>query len=775
MRTVQSMLWEQVSIIGGVYRVPDALPKTSQGCEIPEYYARKPALQAVKPTLPHLFQLLTILAISGKSSENTQPVTESQYPRNFLMLHFSTAAMRRILCLALAIGFLSTSLLADDFGKPTRQEKRISQIVARLMQQHLSNRKLNDAISQRALNMFLKNLDPMKVYFVQSDIDEFQEKYRDSLDDMLKDGDYAAAFDIFGRFLERIEERVKLANQLIGTEHDYEVEEELITERDMIQYAETAEEIEDRWRKRIKYNLLVFRSDDDEEEASTTAKTPEERLGNRYRAFANRMKQFDNEDVIEMYISAITTSFDPHTSYMSRSSYVNFQINMSLELEGIGATLQSTDDGLTVIRRIVPGGAADKSGKIKVEDKIVAVGQGDDGEMIDIVDMKLDDVVEKIRGKAGTTVRLGVMSPGSGDIKTISIVRERIELKDSEAQGQIFVVEQEPGPDYRIGVIDLPSFYTDMQARSRGVADYKSTTRDVNRILEEFNAEGVDAVVLDLRKNGGGSLTEAVDCTGLFIDRGPVVQVKDPYGQIEALNDHDFGMAWEGPLVVLTSKFSASASEILAGAVQDYERGLVIGDTATHGKGTVQTMLNLAEVLLQTRNAPPSLGALKITISQFYRPNGDSTQKRGVLSDIVLPSITDHMDVSESDLEYPVEFDRVAEASYPTMDQTNADLIGKLTQRSDDRIDSSDEFQRELRRIARYIEQKEENSVSLNADDFNERRAEMDADKEEEKLIEDTVNHSSTEIERDFYMDEVLNIAADYVRVLTGTPLANNN
>ncbi len=689
------------------------------------------------------------------------------------MLHFSPTAMRRILCLTLVFGFLSASLVADDFGKPTRQERRISQIVARLMQQHLSNRKLNDDISQRALDMFLKNLDPMKVYFMKSDVDEFQDKYSTVLDDMLKDGDYEAAFQIFSRFLERIDERVKLANELIQTEHDYTVDEELITDRDMIQYAETAGEIQDRWRKRIKYNLLVFRNDDENE--SPTAKTPEERLGNRYRAFANRMKQFDNEDVIEMYISAITTSFDPHTSYMSRSSYVNFQINMSLELEGIGATLQSTDDGLTVIRRIVPGGAADKSGKIKVEDKIVAVGQGDDGEMIDIVDMKLDDVVEKIRGKAGTTVRLGVMSPGSGDINTISIVRERIELKDSEAQGQIFEVEQDPGPNYRIGVIDLPSFYTDMQARSRGISDYKSTTRDVKRILDEFNTQGVDAVVLDLRKNGGGSLTEAVDCTGLFIDRGPVVQVKDPYGQIEELNDYDFGMAWEGPLVVLTSKFSASASEILAGAVQDYERGLVIGDTATHGKGTVQTMLNLAEVLLQTRNAPPSLGALKITISQFYRPNGDSTQKRGVLSDIVLPSITDHMDVSESDLEYPVEFDRVAEADYPAMNQTNIDLIRKLTERSGERVSQSDEFQRQVRRIARYVEQKEENSVPLNAEAFNERRSELDADKEDEKAIEGQVNHTSTEIERDFYLDEVLSIAADYVRVLTGTPLANNN
>jgi len=689
------------------------------------------------------------------------------------MLHSTRSAILRVACIGLATCILASSAAAQEFGKPSGDSKRVARIVSQLMDQHLSNRKLNDAISERALDMYLKNLDPQKVYFLKSDVDEFKQKWSTELDDMLKAGNYTAAFEIFDRFKQRIGERVELANRLIDEDHDYSVDEEMVTDRDLIDYAETEDEIEDRWRKRIKYNLLVFQNDDDED-SSVTTKTPEERLKNRYRAFGKRMTQFDNDDVIEMYITSITTSFDPHTTYMSKSSFVNFQINMSLELEGIGATLQSTDDGLTVIRRLVPGGAADKGGKLKVEDKIVAVGQGTEGEMVDTIDMKLDDVVDKIRGKAGTTVRLAVMSPGSGDIKTIPIVRERIELKDSEAAGVVFDVgKKENGSPYKIGVIDLPSFYTDMQARSQNKKDYKSTTRDVRKILNDFNAQNVDAVVLDLRRNGGGSLSEAVDCTGLFIDRGPVVQVKNPYGTIEQLNDRNAGMAWAGPLVVLTSKFSASASEILAGAVQDYGRGLVVGDSSTHGKGTVQTMLNLMEILLQTRDAGPDLGALKITVSQFYRPNGDSTQKRGVLSDVTLPSITDHMDVTESDLEYPVEFDKVAQAQYAEMNKINPDMINGLFARSRSRVESSEDFQKQQRRIEKYVAQKDENSVSLNEDDFNERRKELDAEKEDEKLLEDQVNHTNTDIERDYYMEEVLAITVDYIQLLTGTPLAS--
>jgi carboxyl-terminal processing protease len=427
------------------------------------------------------------------------------------------------------------------------------------------------------------------------------------------------------------------------------------------------------------------------------------------------MRQTDNNDLVEMFITAITTSFDPHTSYMSSRTFENFMIQMRLQLEGIGATLQaSEDDGYTVIKRIVPGGAADKQGELKVEDKIVAVGQGDDEELNDVTGMKLDDVVEQIRGKAGTVVRLAILSEDS-EIKTINIVREKIKLEDSAARGVVF--DQGSGPDgkpYKIGVIDLPSFYADLENAGRRSSEYKSTTRDVDRILRDFRSQGVDAVVLDLRRNGGGSLREAIDCTGLFINYGPVVQVKDAYGQIQKYHDEKPGMSWDGPLVVLTSKFSASASEILAGAVQDYGRGIVVGDTTSHGKGTVQSLVNLNQLVFGMEDPPSFFGALKITMQQFYRPNGDSTQKRGVLADIVLPSISDKMDVGESDLDYPVEFDRIASAKFSRMALAQSELLDQLREASDKRVSESEEFRKNQEKIDAYVEQKNRKSVSLN-------------------------------------------------------------
>ena len=416
-----------------------------------------------------------------------------------------------------------------------------------------------------------------------------------------------------------------------------------------------------------------------------------DKLARRYHSFAKRMHQIDGDELLEMYLNAFTTSFDPHTDYMSPDTQKNFDIAMSLKLEGIGASLQS-EDGYTVVKKIIPGGAADKDNRIKPEDKIVGVGQGDDGEMVDVIDMKLQDVVKLIRGKQGTVVRLEVIPIGSTDRKIYKITREKIELKDSEAKGEVFDAGRKPdGTPYRIGVIDLPSFYRDMAGDRRGLADFKSTTHDVRKILDDFNRKGVDAVILDLRRNGGGALNEAISLTGLFIGEGPVVQVKDADGRVQHLDDTDTGMAWSGPLVVLISKFSASASEILAGAIQDYNRGLIVGDYSTHGKGTVQSLMDLGQQLFRLPNSP-AMGALKITMQQFYRPNGDSTQKRGVLADIELPSLTTHLDVGEADLDYPVAFDRVEPLSYKHFDYVNPAICDQLRQLSQQRVQASEGF-----------------------------------------------------------------------------------
>ena len=687
----------------------------------------------------------------------------------------------------------------SQLTKPTDQNQLAARLVSTMMERlHLSKLPLDDTIASRAFDHYVKALDPLKDYFVQADIDEF-EAFENEIDDKIQTGNFEIAFKIFRRFIERVDQRTKLALEMIDHPHDFTIDETLATDPDLLTFAKSDAEVRDKWRKRIKYSLLVLRSAEEASEKKKKEKAkekeaeggsskneaapkvakkpdpPEEILRKRYQAFNRRMHQMDTEDVLERYISAVTTSFDPHTSYMSKKTYENFIIAMGLELEGIGATLQGTDDGYTTIKNVVKGGAAYKQGELKVEDKIHAVGQGEeDGtkldtdlvakhgtEFVDVSFMKLDDVVGMIRGKAGTTVRLSVMSE-DGDLHTVNIVREKIKLEDQAARGEVFEQGKNPdGSPRKVGVIELPSFYADFSG-----GDGRSTTRDVRKIIDDFNAKGVDGLVLDLRLNGGGSLPEAIDLTGLFIDLGPVVQVKDLRGEIDELSDTAAGMAWEKPLVVLTSKFSASASEILAGAIQDYGRGLVVGDTTTHGKGTVQSLRNLSEILSGIPNQPSKHGALKITTAQFYRPNGDSTQKRGVLSDLVLPSITDNMEgIAEADLDFPVEFDRIRRAAFSPVTMINDTMISDLRSKSAARIESSEDFVKLNKKITKYVEQKKLKMISLNAEKYKARREELNADEEDKSLIEDRLDNDEG-IERDFYLDEVLGITSDYMDLL---------
>ncbi|MCA9151319.1 MAG: carboxy terminal-processing peptidase, partial [Planctomycetales bacterium] len=600
-----------------------------------------------------------------------------------------------------------------DLVAPRAADGRMALIVANLLREdHLLKRPLDDEVSRRGLKTILKQLDPMKLYFYQADIDEFYQS-QDRLDDWIKNSDIKFAYKLFNRFLERVDERVAMVNGLLDntSQLDFTKDEEMVTDPDVAVYSKSADEALDRWRKRVKYDLLVLKTEE------VTGDEAVDRLRRRYTSYAKRMHQFSKDDLLEMYLSAVTTAFDPHTNYMSPSSLENFNIQMKLNLEGIGAALMMTD-GYTVVSKIIPGGAADKHGKLQPEDRVISVGQGTEGEMVDVVDMNLNDVVKLIRGKAGTVVRLGVKPASSNEVETYAITRATIELKDSEARGEIIPMGQKPdGGEYRVGVIDLPSFYMDMAGAKRGLSDFKSTTRDVRRILDNFNSQGVDCVILDLSRNGGGSLTEAINLTGLFIDEGPVVQVKDADNRVQHYDDLERGMVWKGPLVVLTSKFSASASEIFAGAVQDYGRGIIVGDTATHGKGTVQSLLDLGSQLFDIPN-PPNLGALKITMQQFYRPNGESTQKRGVLADVALPSLTTHMDVGESDLDYPVEFDRVDPARYSGYKMVDRNLVAELSGRSSTRRAGSEDFEKLERRIAQYKQQKSKDTVTLNEQRF---------------------------------------------------------
>jgi carboxyl-terminal processing protease len=454
---------------------------------------------------------------------------------------------------------------------------------------------------------------------------------------------------------------------------------------------------------------------------------------------------------------------------MSASSLENFEIMMRLNLEGIGAALQFMD-GYTQVSKVIPGGAAAKDKRLKAMDKVIGVGQGETGEIEDVQDMKLNDVVKKIRGKQGTVVRLEVIPEGTTEKKIYNITRAQIELTDSEARSKIFEEgKKADGSPFRVGVINLPSFYMDMSGAREGVEDFRSTTRDVARLLKEFNAKNVDVVVVDLKHNGGGSLTEAINLTGLFIDTGPVVQVKDADGRVQHYDDLDKGMAWEGPLVVLTSKFSASASEIFAGAIQDYKRGLIVGDPSTHGKGTVQSLLNLGQQLFRIPNGP-QLGALKITMQQFYRPNGDSTQNRGVLSDVELPSLSSQLDVGESSLEYALKFDHVNPQSYQKLNLVDTQVVEQLRTLSAERRKNSKDFDKVLRNVARYNEQKKK-PVSLNEEKFMAERKELNAEKEEEKELDDLNEATEDVFKETFYNKEIRAIALDYLRLLK-TPQA---
>jgi carboxyl-terminal processing protease len=651
---------------------------------------------------------------------------------------------------------------AGGAPKPGPNDRAIALAVRNFLErEHYLGRPIDDEVARRWFKGFLESLDPMKVYFLQSDVDAFMQK-RDSLDDLVKRGDVAFAYEVLARFLQRVDARLPLVERLLQSAHDFTTDEAIVIDRDATAWARTEAEAEDLWRRRIKYDLLVQKME----------KTPEaeakEKLLRRYRSFAKRMHQMTADELLETYLSSLTSSLDPHTSFMSPGTLENFEIGMRLQLDGIGASLRG-EDGQTTVAEVVPGGAADRDGRLKSKDRIVGVGQGTEGEIEDTVDLNLNEVVKKIRGKRGTVVRIKVIPVGETAPRIYDIVRDKIELKDAEARGE--VIEhgtKADGTPYRFGVINLPSFYMDMDAARQGQAEYKSTTRDCRRLLDDFRQKGVDCVVLDLRNNGGGSLPEAISLTGLFIDRGPVVQVKKKDRSVEVYDDTEPGVSWSGPLVVLTNKFSASASEIVAGAIQDYGRGLIVGDSATHGKGTVQSLLDLGRQLFQRFDNAPSLGAIKITMQQFYRPSGASTQLEGVKSDVQLPSITTHLPVGESDLDYAVAFDRLPAAAFQASGRVNDRMLATLRQQSQARVAAHDEFKKLAGDIERYERRKKEKTISLVETEFARQWNEGKAADDEEKKLEELESNKRPVVKRDYYFDEAMNVATDYLRALAG-------
>jgi len=673
---------------------------------------------------------------------------------------------RKLFFVGLAgIVLLPAFSFANEGGSPSPgpNDRQITLAVkSYLEREHFLRKPIDDEIAARWFNTFLAALDPLKIYFLQSDVDSFAEK-KSSLDDLVRRGDVSFAYEVYDRFLERVDQRIPIVEELLNSKLDFNQKESIVIDRDIAVWAKTQDEVRDKWKKRIKYDLLVQKME------KVAPEEARKKLLRRYTSFAKRMHQMNADELLETYLSSLTSSLDPHTSFMSPGTLENFEITMRLQLDGIGASLKG-EDGYTTVAELVPGGAADKDGRLKKKDRIVGVGQDREGEMVDVVDMNLNDVVKLIRGKRGTVVRLKVIPVSQTVPKVYDIVRAKIELQDSAARGEI--IEEgikADGSPWRIGVINLPSFYMDMAAARQGQADYKSSTRDCRELLEGFREEGVDCVALDLRNNGGGSLPESISLTGLFIDTGPVVQIKDADQRVQQYDDLEPGVVWDGPLVVLVNKFSASASEIVAGAIQDYRRGLVIGDSATHGKGTVQSLLDLGRQLFQRLPNAPSLGALKITMQQFYRPSGLSTQMEGVKSDVQLPSITDHLPVGEADLDNAIPFDRVGKADFTATNDVSESMLETLQQRSTVRVADDEEFQELATDIARYEERKNEKMLSLLESDFvrewNEGKA---ADKEEEEKQEENAGPRRPVVTRDFYFDEAMRVTTDYLAVLSG-------
>ena len=669
---------------------------------------------------------------------------------------------RYIALLALLAGLFLMPVPTQAEPKPARQDLAVAQMVCEILKAgHLNRPKINDEISCRVYRRFLKDLDPAKLYFLQGDADEFK-KCEKELDDQLLKGDISFAYDTYQRFISRMAERQKLIEELVNAKHDFTTKEYLDTDYDNLPYAKSADELRERWRLRVKFDLLQQQMGDkplSEDEAK-------KKVQSRYQGALKRWKQFDSNDLLELYLTDLTTSIDPHSTYMSPSTLADFEIAMRLNLDGIGAVLRA-EDGYTTVAEVVPGGAAAKEGRLKVKDKIVGVAQGDD-KYVDTVDMKLQDVVKMIRGARGTKVQLKVVAVGKVEPYVLELTRQKVELKSQEARGDVVEQGKKPnGKPYQIGVIDLPSFYAEMGS-GRNKADAKSATEDVRKILKEFQAKEVDGVILDLRRNGGGSLYEARALTGLFIDEGPVVQVKNSQGRVQHQDDPERGVVYGGPLIVLTSRFSASASEILAGAMQDYGRALVVGDSTTYGKGTVQTVIDLGGQF-DTADAPPKLGALKLTIQQFYRVNGESTQEHGVASDVVLPSLTEALAGGEKEQEFALAFDKVDPVRHEHLDQVPAEVKKALQERSTKRVKESADFQKLVKDVELFNERKLRKKVPLNEKELREQFKKDDTEKIDQKVNEVSPSEAPSgetafKFKRNFFNNEVLQIMEDYLQ-----------
>lgn len=585
----------------------------------------------------------------------------------------------------------------------SRDQERATELITHFIQRyHYRKRELNDELSASTFDRYLEALDPNRIYLTSGDVEELS-KFRYQLDDRLRESRLDPAFAIFALFRVRLQERVEHAVKLLDQKFDFSIPEEYTVDRSEAPWAKSSEELDNIWRRRVKNDVLSLRL------AGKADEEIQKTLAERYQRLATRINQFDSDDVYQAFINAFTSSVEPHTSYFSRRASENFKIRMSLSLEGIGAALQNENEH-TLVRRIIAGGPADLSGLLKTDDRIVGVGQGEDGEIVDVVGWRLADVVDMIRGPKGSVVLLEILPNGvpvGGQTKIISLVRNKIKLEEQAAQKMVEAVDMGEQA-VKIGVIRVPTFYTDFEAREQGRPDFRSTSRDVRKLIKELVSEGVQGLVIDLRGNGGGSLAEATELTGLFIKSGPIVQVRDSTGRISVNDDPDPKIAYDGYLAVLVDRSSASASEIFAGAIQDYRRAIVIGEP-TFGKGTVQRLLDL-DRFAKADNG--SLGQLKFTVAQFFRVNGDSTQHRGVVPDIVYPTAFDSAEQGERSLDNALPWAAVSPLRFEAGAVT-FDVIEAARRRHDERVSRDPGFQYLIAEAEAFRDARAKKQISL--------------------------------------------------------------
>ncbi|MEO1034720.1 MAG: carboxy terminal-processing peptidase [Pseudomonadota bacterium] len=655
------------------------------------------------------------------------------------------------------------SLAAAEELRPELRHSQVSRLVTDFIEKsHYRKTKVDDELSSMVFDNYLETLDGNRSYFIESDIQSF-EKYRFRLDNAVH-GKYSLqpVFEIFDRYRERAVAQLSYARELLDTEPDFSVNEDFFFDREEAPWLRSEDELNEFWRQRVKNDALsLILSGKEWDEARET-------LDKRYKQSIRRFDQLTSDEVFETFMNAYAHTLDPHSSYFSPRNSEEYRIQMSLSYFGIGASLV-TDDDFVKVQSIIPGGPAAIDDTLKEGDRITAVGQGDDGELVDVIGWRLDDVVDLIRGKSGSTVRLSILPDGAlpgAPENTIALQRGKVSLEEQAAQKKVLTVPRD-GRDWRIGVIEVPSFYRDYEAQQRGEKDFRSTTRDVRRLIEELEAEGIDGLVVDLRNNGGGHLSEATALSGLFINNGPVVQLRDTHGRIDKLRDPVPLVAYSGPLTVLVNRFSASASEIFAAAIQDYERGVVIGQQ-TFGKGSVQNLYSLDQYFKPP--AGESFGQLTLTIGKYYRVTGGSTQHRGVMPDIELPSRIDKSLVGESTRDSALPWDQIDSARFRAGQPLDG-LIGQLATSYGERLTSDPDLGYLVQEIDALEETRNRKSVSLNIDIRREERETLRTDRLERENqrraaldlepFESVEAMEKADEELDIWLDEAADIATD--------------